>query len=129
MCWLGLFAPGILLLYGLMPWWVQFRQFDIYRRSVACCTECVKHPGFFRTLLMHCSVCRALPGVNAAAVGLIVAAVFQLGLKVRANSPFPDATVCIGKWSHLPRPSCMPHCTYARSITWPSAHEAMLCSY
>lgn len=41
--------------------------------------------------------CRALPGINAAAVGLIVAAVFQLGFKVQANSPFPDATVGIGK--------------------------------
>lgn len=31
-CWIGLFAPGILLLYGLLPWWVKFRQFSIYRR-------------------------------------------------------------------------------------------------
>ncbi|KAL0039433.1 hypothetical protein WJX79_008119 [Trebouxia sp. C0005] len=69
-CWVGLFAPGILLIYGLLPWWARFRQLDIYRR--------------------------ALPGVNAAAVGLIVAAVFQLGLKVHANSPFPTATVSIG---------------------------------
>jgi len=43
-------------------------------------------------------VCRALPGVTAAAIGLIVAAVFQLGLKVHANSPFPAATVSIGRW-------------------------------
>lgn len=69
-CWIGLFAPGILLLYGLLPWWVKFRQFSIYRR--------------------------ALPGVNAAAVGLIVAAVFQLGMKVHSNSPIPDASICIG---------------------------------
>ncbi|KAL0032817.1 hypothetical protein WJX77_008197 [Trebouxia sp. C0004] len=41
-------------------------------------------------------MCRALPGVNAAAIGLVVAAVFQLGLKVHANSPFPAATVSIG---------------------------------
>ncbi|KAL3145700.1 hypothetical protein ABBQ32_003233 [Trebouxia sp. C0010 RCD-2024] len=69
-CWVGLFAPGIILLYGLLPWWVKFRQFSIYRR--------------------------ALPGVNAAAVGLIVAAVFQLGMKVHSNSPIPDASMCIG---------------------------------
>lgn len=45
------------------------------------------------------SVCkwRALPGVNAAAVGLIVAAVFQLGMKVHSNSPIPDASICIGE--------------------------------
>ena len=33
-CWVGLFAPGILMIYGLMPWWVQFRQLDTYRRYV-----------------------------------------------------------------------------------------------
>lgn len=96
-CWLGLFGPGILLIYGLMPWWVQFRQFDIYRRCVARFTGSVKQFCLFCFLLMYRSACRALPGVNAAAVGLIVAAVFQLGLKVRANSPFPNATICIGE--------------------------------
>jgi len=35
-CWVGLFAPGILLIYGLLPWWAWFRQLDIYRRYVAC---------------------------------------------------------------------------------------------
>jgi chromate transport protein ChrA len=40
---------------------------------------------------------RALPGLNAAAVGLIVAAVFQLGLQIYNNSPFPNATLCIGQ--------------------------------
>ena len=35
-CWVGLFAPGILLIYGLLPWWVRFRQLDIYHRYVAC---------------------------------------------------------------------------------------------
>ena len=35
-CWVGLFAPGILLIYGLLPWWARFRQLDIYRRYVAC---------------------------------------------------------------------------------------------
>jgi chromate transporter len=35
-CWVGLFAPGILLIYALLPWWARFRQLDIYRRYVAC---------------------------------------------------------------------------------------------
>ena len=47
--------------------------------------------------LLCCLACRALPGVNAAAVGLIVAAVFQLGMKVHGNSPIPEASVCIGE--------------------------------
>ena len=59
--------------------------------------------------------CRALPGVNAAAVGLIVAAVLQLGLKVHANSPFPDATICIGM--PCPRIACT-LLLYAISISY-----------
>lgn len=31
-CWVALFAPGILLIYGFMPWWGGFRHFQIYRR-------------------------------------------------------------------------------------------------
>ena len=50
----------------------------------------------FMLCLCFCK-CRALPGVNAAAVGLIVAAVFQLGMKVHSNSPIPDASICIGE--------------------------------
>lgn len=30
-CWLGLFAPGILLLYGLLPFWGAFRCSRVYR--------------------------------------------------------------------------------------------------
>jgi chromate transport protein ChrA len=51
-CWLGLFAPGIMLLYGLLPFWGWFRQLQAYRR--------------------------ALPGLSAAAVGLVVMAVFTM---------------------------------------------------
>ena len=39
---------------------------------------------------------RALPGLNSAAVGLIVASVFQLSLNAYATSPFPHASICIG---------------------------------
>ena len=31
-CWVGLFAPGIILIYGFMPWWGRFRHFQVYRR-------------------------------------------------------------------------------------------------
>lgn len=33
-CWVALFAPGILLIYGFMPWWGGFRHFQVYRRLV-----------------------------------------------------------------------------------------------
>ena len=51
-CWLGLFGPGIMLLYGLLPFWGSFRKNNVYRR--------------------------ALPGLAAAAVGLVVMAVFKM---------------------------------------------------
>lgn len=39
--------------------------------------------------------CRALPGLNSAAVGLIIASVFQLTLTAYSGSPFPSASICI----------------------------------
>ena len=39
---------------------------------------------------------KAMPGMNAAAAGLVVAAVFSLYDKVRLNSPVPDETVAMG---------------------------------
>ena len=39
---------------------------------------------------------RALPGLNSAAVGLIVASVFQLTLNAYSTSPFPITSICIG---------------------------------
>lgn len=68
--WLGLNAPGIMLFYGLLPWWASFRHFQVYRR--------------------------ALPGLNSAAVGLVTSAAISLAVSLRAQSPFPNATVCIG---------------------------------
>lgn len=68
--WLGLNAPGILLFYGLLPWWAAFRHFQVYRRM--------------------------LPGLNAAAVGLVTSAAISLAISLRAQSPFPDAAVAIG---------------------------------
>ena len=68
--WLGLNSPGILLFYGLLPWWASFRHFQVYRRM--------------------------LPGLNAAAVGLVTSAAISLAISLRAASPFPNATVSIG---------------------------------
>ena len=31
-CWIGLFAPGIILIFGIMPWWGRFRNYQMYRR-------------------------------------------------------------------------------------------------
>ncbi|GAB4823068.1 hypothetical protein N2152v2_010114 [Parachlorella kessleri] len=70
LCWIGLFAPGIILIFGILPWWGMFRQWQVYRR--------------------------ALPGLNSAAVGLIVTSVFQLTLSAFGNSPFPHASISIG---------------------------------
>jgi hypothetical protein len=39
---------------------------------------------------------RALPGLNSAAVGLVVAAAFQLYDTARRASPFPETSVAIG---------------------------------
>lgn len=69
-CWLGLFGPGVMLIFGILPFWGKFRKFQLYRR--------------------------ALPGLNASAVGLILASAFTMTFRVRSESSFPDATICIG---------------------------------
>ena len=65
----GLNAPGLLLLYGVLPFWGRFRHWALYRR--------------------------ALPGLNASAVGLVVSAAVRLALDVRAKAPWPDAASAI----------------------------------
>lgn len=75
-CWLGLFGPGVLLIFGILPFWGQFRANAVYRR--------------------------ALPGLNAAAVGLLMASLVQMAASVRENStkpggPIPrEASTCVG---------------------------------
>lgn len=70
LCWLGLFGPGVLLIFGVLPFWGRFRKLNLYRR--------------------------ALPGLNAAAVGLVLASVFRMTIDVYSISPFPTASLCIG---------------------------------
>ena len=66
---LGLNGPGLLLLYGILPFWGRFRHWALYRR--------------------------ALPGLNASAVGLVVSAAVRLALDVRSKAPWPDAASAI----------------------------------
>ncbi|KAI8105039.1 hypothetical protein M9435_000211 [Picochlorum sp. BPE23] len=70
LCWVGLFAPGIIIIFAILPFWGAFRHWQIYRR--------------------------ALPGLNSAAVGLIITSVFQLTLNAYVSSPFRTTTICIG---------------------------------
>ena len=71
MCaWFGLFGPGVMLIFAVLPFWGKFRKWKTYKR--------------------------ALPGLNASAVGLVVSAAVSIVLKVIEASPFPKATVCIG---------------------------------
>jgi len=70
LCWVGLFAPGLLIIFAILPFWGSFRSFKLYRTS--------------------------LPGLNSAAVGLIISSVFQLGLNAYVSSPFRITSICIG---------------------------------
>eukprot|EP00246_Nothoceros_aenigmaticus_P004312 TRINITY_DN15817_c0_g1_i1.p1 TRINITY_DN15817_c0_g1~~TRINITY_DN15817_c0_g1_i1.p1 ORF type:complete len:305 (+),score=24.01 TRINITY_DN15817_c0_g1_i1:28-915(+) len=70
LAWCGLFFPGILIIFGIMPFWTRFRRWNIYRR--------------------------ALPGLNAAGVGLIIVSVFTLTFGVLEQTTSPLATLCLG---------------------------------
>jgi|EP00927_Polykrikos_kofoidii_P024029 chromate transporter len=63
LCWAGLVGPGVVLTFGAMPLWDKLRQFEAYHR--------------------------ALPGLNAAAVGLLVATLFSVYSALEVKSPFP----------------------------------------
>ena len=68
--WFGLFNPGILIIFCVLSFWASFRKLQVYLR--------------------------ALSGLNAAAVGLVVLAIFSMYDKVLSTSPFPDTAVAIG---------------------------------
>jgi len=75
-CWLGLFGPGVTLIFGILPPWGRFRSNTTYKR--------------------------ALPGFNAAAVGLLIASLVQMATSVREVNTKPagviprEASTCIG---------------------------------
>lgn len=74
--WVGLFGPGVTLIFGILPWWGYFRANSHYKR--------------------------ALPGLNAAAVGLLLASLVQMASQVRENNTKPEGAIpkeassCIG---------------------------------
>lgn len=70
LAWFGLFLPGILLIFGIMPFWGHFRRWAIYRR--------------------------ALPGFNAAGVGLIITSVFSLTFGALEQTDLPKTSLCLG---------------------------------
>ncbi|KAL3680672.1 hypothetical protein R1sor_023628 [Riccia sorocarpa] len=70
LAWFGLFLPGIMLIFGIMPFWGHFRKWKVYRR--------------------------ALPGFNAAGVGLIITSVFSLTFGVLEQTDFLKASLCLG---------------------------------
>jgi len=63
LAWFGLIGPGVILIFGAMPLWNQLRSFKAYSR--------------------------ALPGLNAAAVGLLVSTVFTVYTALEQRSPWP----------------------------------------
>jgi chromate transporter len=59
-----------MIIFGILPFWGKFRAWAPYRR--------------------------ALPGFNAAGVGLIITSVFSLTLGAMEVSPFPMTSLCLG---------------------------------
>ena len=53
---------------------------------------------------------RMLPGLNSAAVGLIVASVFSLTFQIYHASPFPMTTICIGARTSFTNPAAHAEC-------------------
>jgi Chromate transporter len=62
-CWLGLFLPGILMIYAVLPWWGAFRNVAVYRRCVTRCCIAVTHalPDVHLVLTCPCALCMLLP--------------------------------------------------------------------
>ena len=113
-----------MLIFGILPWWGDFRKWQV-RLGPILSADAVLPCGLAPKLpwapspaclsalsLLHNSTAphaapptprwclqvyrRALPGLNSAAVGLIVTSVFQLTLNAYTTSPFPHASICIG---------------------------------
>ncbi|KAG2453749.1 hypothetical protein HYH02_001960 [Chlamydomonas schloesseri] len=69
LAWFGLFSPGVMLMFGVLPYWKKFRTWQIYRRG--------------------------LTGMNAVGVGLILASVFKMTVDVYNLAPHKSAALCI----------------------------------
>mmetsp|Transcript_30433 Transcript_30433/g.65540 ORF Transcript_30433/g.65540 Transcript_30433/m.65540 type:complete len:427 (+) Transcript_30433:186-1466(+) len=66
LCWISLMGPGVALCFGVMPLWGKLRTFSFYSR--------------------------ALPGLNAAAVGLLVSTIFMVFGALERRSPWPEGS-------------------------------------
>merc|ERR1719195_103967 len=62
LCWFGLIGPGVVLTFGAMPLWNKLRSFEVYSH--------------------------ALPGLNAAAVGLLLSTVMNVYHALEQRSPW-----------------------------------------
>ena len=68
--WVGLFSPGILLIFAASAFWSRARNIAVYKDM--------------------------LPGMNAAAVGLIMIACYTMYTQVSALSPRPGISTALG---------------------------------
>jgi len=66
LAWMALAGPGVVLIFGAMPLWDKLRNFEAYSR--------------------------ALPGLNAAAVGLLVSTIFVVYAALESRSPWPQGS-------------------------------------
>lgn len=73
-CWLGLMGPGIVLSFAAVPLWGKLRDFECYKR--------------------------ALPGLNSAAVGLLVSTVFVVYEAVEKRSPWKSGSIAVALLSY-----------------------------
>jgi len=79
-CWLCLSGPGVTLTFGAMPLWQKLRSFDAYSK--------------------------ALPGLNAAAVGLLLSTVFTVYTALEDRSPWPAGSQALALVSY----AAIEHC-------------------
>lgn len=74
LCWAGLVGPGVTLIFGAMPLWNKLRSFEAYQR--------------------------ALPGLNGAAVGLLVSTIFLVYAAMNERSPWPKGSTALALVSY-----------------------------
>jgi len=79
-CWAGLMVPGILLVFGAVPIWDKLRSLEIYRR--------------------------ALPGLNSAAVGLLVSTLFVVYKAMEKQSPWLAGSQAVALLSYAAVEMC-----------------------
>mmetsp|Transcript_8138 Transcript_8138/g.17749 ORF Transcript_8138/g.17749 Transcript_8138/m.17749 type:complete len:428 (-) Transcript_8138:167-1450(-) len=74
LAWLGLVGPGVVLIFGAIPLWDKLRGLRVYQN--------------------------ALPGLNAAAVGLLVQTIFIVYAAMEKKSPWPAGSRAVALCSY-----------------------------